>query len=351
MDSQIQRGGRKESGGTHPGSEEQAWFVLVTVTADMTRFARLALASIASLAVLGVSFGASEPAAAASSYTVSVAPTADTVALGETAIFRIRVEGQTASLPSFDFDVEGGTLAAVASIDPVAANVAEGAVFVTRETEGTARLTVRHGPEVLASGQAKFAPMGKVSVSITLEAGADAAARTWRFEVSSASGQVVASLSAGTSGDASTASVATGSLPYGYYTVRQVLGNDTALRCDEGAYYAVAAPVSGETTIELASNVAGVSFRIVPCLALPASPEVSIPVDSFAPGETPVSEVRGTRQEGPGSPLPPSAGNTAPGGQSNSFSMFALLLVTCAVATLLPVSAWSAATVRGRSQR
>ena len=89
----------------------------------------------------------------------------------------VKVEGQTAALPSFQYDVEGGVLAAVTSLDPTAANVAEGAVFITRENEGTARLTVRFGGEVLATGQARFANMGKVTVNLTVDAGPNAAAR------------------------------------------------------------------------------------------------------------------------------------------------------------------------------
>lgn len=326
----------------------------------MTRIARLVVASLVSLTVFGVSLAAGESASAAGAYTVSVAPAADTIPVGEIAVFRVRVEGQTASLPSFDFDVEGGTLAAVASIDPVAANIAEGAVFVTRDNEGTARLTVRNGSEVLATGQARFAMMGKVNVAVTLDAGPDAAARTWRFQVLSASGQVVTTLTANTSGDAATGSIATGALPYGFYTVRQVLGSDTATACAAGVHYAIAAPVSGETTVLLDAAVTTVSFSIAPCPDLPVAPGVSIPVDTiapgpagdgFLPGETPISEVRGTRQEGPGNPLPPSVGNTPPATASSSLNLFALLLVTCSAAMLLPAAAWSAATVRVHGKR
>jgi hypothetical protein len=326
----------------------------------MTRIARLAFASLVSMALLAAAFGRSGSAQAALPYSVSVVPTAETVALGEMAIFRVKVEGDTTSLPSFHFDVEGGTLAAVASIDPTAANVAEGAVFVTREGEGTARLTVRFGSEVLATGQARFAAMGKVTINVNLDADADSAARTWRYEILSTSGQVVSTLQANTSGDAPSMSVSTPVLPRGFYTVRQVLGSDTRTACTGGAFYEVAAPVSGETTIELSGANVAVDFTIRPCPGIPDL-GVIIPVDTLAPtpgfvgeaerlpGEPPISEVAGARDENPNFPLPPRVGNTPPPAETSN--LLALLLVTGAAAMFLPAAAWSAVTVRGRSKR
>lgn len=330
--------------------------------ADMTQIARFALASVVSIAILGAMLSVSGPAQAMTGYTVSVAAVSDTVAPGEMATFRVRVEGQTTSLPSFTFDVDGGSLAGVASIDPIAANVAEGTVFVRRESEGTARLSVRFGGETLATAEARFANLGAVDIAVALDAGPDAAARTWRFEVVTPGGQVVASLSASTSGDAPIDTVSTRGLPYGFYTVRQVLGNDTATSCEGGAFYRVAAPNGAQTTIELASTGARVSFQIVPCAALPAGLEVDIPVDTLAPaagsvgdpdvlpGETPVSEVRGARQAGPGNPLPPRTGNTAPATPSNS-NLVLLVLAIGAAATFFPAATFSASRVRGWRKR
>ncbi|MGE3077168.1 MAG: hypothetical protein AB7N24_19630 [Dehalococcoidia bacterium] len=328
----------------------------------MTRVVRFALFSLASVVFVTLAAGSFGSARAMAGYTVSVAPTSDTVPVGELAAFRVRVEGQTASLPSFNFNVEGGSLAGVASIDPTAANVAEGTVFVSRESEGTVRLDVTFGGEVLASGQARFAHVGDIDISVNLNADIDAAARTWRFEVLNTSGQVVATLSANTSGDAPHDLVRALNLPLGFYTVRQVLGGDTATTCDSGAFYRVLAPTSAQTTLELASNSVSVSFDIAPCPGIPDL-EVQIPVDTVAPsagiigdpdvlpGETPISEVRGTRQEGPGNPLPPALGNTAPvsGGQSHPLAM--LLILAAITAILLPASAWSAVAVRGRFNR
>ncbi len=330
--------------------------------ADMTRFARFAFVSLVSAVLLVLVTSAAGSARAMAGYSVSVAPTSDTVPVGELAAFRVRVEGQTAVLPSFNFDVEGGTLAGVASIDPTAANVAEGTVFVARESEGTVRLNVSFAGEVLASGQARFARVGDLNISVNLNADIDAAARTWRFEVVSSSGQVVTSLSANTSGDSPRDVVRAANLPLGFYTVRQVLGGDTATTCDSGAFYRVLAPTSAQTTLQLDSGTAAVNFEIAPCPGIP-SLEVQIPIDTIAPsagvvgepnvlpGETPVSEVRGAREAGPGNPLPPSVGNSAPLSNGNSNTIFLLFILAGLTATLLPVAAWSAVAVRGRDKR
>ncbi len=312
---------------------------------------------LAFAAAIGLVTSYSTPASAANSFTVSVSPNVEPVAVGSTAVFTIRVEGQTALLPSFNFEVEGGTLAGVASLDPTAANVAEGSVFVTRDSEGTARLNVLFGAQVLATGSARFAMLGTLNVSVTLDAGPDAAARTWRYEVLSSSGKVVGTFSAGTSGDAPSSVVSLPNLPYGFYTVRQILGNDTRSSCASGVFYQVASPVSAQTTLELSSAAAAVFFTITPCPDLPAGLSVSVPIDTLAPaagilgeadvlpGETPISEVRGTRQAGPGDPLPPSVGNSRPV-ESTRTNLFLFFLVIGTMATLVPVVAWSAITVR-----
>lgn len=310
---------------------------------------------------IGLMSSFSSPAHAANAFTVTVAPANEAVAVGSTAVFKIKVEGQTSTLPSFNFEVEGGTLAGVASLDPTAANVAEGSVFVTRETAGTAQLKVLFGSEVLATSTARFAMLGTLNVSVTLNAGPDAAARTWRYEVVSMSGQVVGTLTAATSGDAPSSLVSLPNLPYGFYTVRQVLGNDTRTACASGVFYQVASPVSGATTLELAAASANVAFTIAPCPDLPTDLNVSIPVDTIAPsggivgeadvlpGDTPISEVRGTRQEGPGNPLPPSVGNSLPI-QNSQTNLFLLLVVALATA-LVPVAAWSAVAVTSERKR
>jgi hypothetical protein len=268
----------------------------------------------------------------------------------------VKVQGQTAVLPSFSYDVQGGTVSAVTSLDPTAANVAEGAVFVTSNSEGTARLTVRFAGEVLATGEARFARLGRVNLAVTLDAGPDAAARTWRYEVVSASGQVVASLDANTSGDSPTSRVSTPALPFGPYTVRQVLGSDTRSACAAGVFYEAATPVS---TLELAASEANVQFTIRPCASLPTNIAVLIPIDTLEPaanvpaGQTPISEVRGARDEAPGvsaTPLAPRTGDSL-GAQPNSANISLLLLLLGAAATVLPAAGLSAAIIRRNTNR
>lgn len=323
----------------------------------MSPTTRLALLPLLLFAIVGALFAAA-PARGQAAFSVTATPTQAAVPVGGTAIFRIRVEGQTTTLPSFNFDVDGGALAGIASLDPTAANVAEGSVFVTRDSEGTARLTVRLGGQALATAEVRFARLGSVSVTVNLQADADAAARTWRYEVLSASGQVIASLTANTSGDSPVHRVTTAQLPYGFYTVRQVLGSDTRTACGSGAFYEVTAPTGAATTIELAAAAANVDFVIRPCPDLPRDLNVLIPIDTLSPapgivgeadvlpGETPISEVRGVREPGPGNPLPPRTGNTAPAGSEHSL----LLLALGAVATLGGAAA-SLATLKNRSRR
>lgn len=320
--------------------------------------ARLSALPLMTLLILGVAAAFGATARAAGPYTVTVSAATDPVAPGATAVFHVRVEGQTANLPSFAYDVTGGTVAGVASLDPTAANVAEGAVFVSRDSAGTATLNVRLGSTVLATSSVRFASLGSLNVRVTLNAGIDAAARTWRYEVVSASGQVVATLTANTSGDAPVSTVTATGLPFGFYTVRQVLGGDTRTACDGNAFYVVQAPVSAETTVELASAETSVAFTIAPCPGIPDL-EVSIPIDTIAqpgtvgdadvePGVTPISEVRGTRQEGPGEPLPPAAGNTmtAPGSSMNT-----LLLLLGGLGLLAPGATLLVAAQRTRREK
>jgi hypothetical protein len=325
----------------------------------------LLIALLASLAggLFLASFG---PALAAQPFTVTVAPKENAFPTGADAAFSVRVEGQTTALPSFDYSIEGGSLAGVLPPNPVAANVAEGTVFVNRATPGTARLTVSFGGEVLATAEARFGAVGQLQVHATLNAGPDAAARTWRYEVVAASGQVVSTLSLGTSGDSPTGTASTAALPHGSYTVRQVLSADTRTACATGAFYEVTAPAGAAATVQLSTDRATVAFTIRPCPDLPASLEVQIPVDTiapgsgggvvgdadFLPGEEPINEVRGAREPGPAAnvPLPPDTGNTLVGARSSN-SMPLLLLVTGAAVMSLSPLAWSASRASGRLKR
>ena len=68
------------------------------------------------------------------------------------------------------------------------------------------------------------------------------------------------------------------------------------------------------------------------------------------PGVTPVSEVRGTRQEGPGNPLPPTAGNaqiSEPDASSNTM----LFLLLGAFGLMAPGMGMLAVAYRNRRER
>lgn len=329
----------------------------------MTLPARILLIALLASLAAGLYLSAFGPAAAAQPFTVTLTPGASAFPTGTDAAFSVRVEGQTTTLPSFDYSIEGGSLSGVLPPNPVAANVAEGTVFVHRGTPGTARLTVSFAGEVLATAEARFGAVGQLRVQTTLDAGPDAAARTWRYEIVNASGQVVSTLSLSTSGDDATGVASTGALPHGLYTVRQVLGGDTRTACTTGAFYEVTAPVGASTIIQLDAGSATVAFTISPCPDLPASLSVQIPVDTiapgsggvvgepdFLPGEEPINEVRGAREAGPGAPLPPNTGNSLSGTRSQNFDPL-LLLVTGAAGMTLPLLAWSAIRVSNRSRR
>ena len=332
----------------------------------MTLPARILLIALLASLAAGLYLSAFGPAAAAQPFTVTVAPKQNAFPTGADAAFSVRVEGQTTALPSFDYSIEGGSLSGVLPPNPVAANVAEGTVFVNRATPGTARLTVSFAGEVLATAEARFGAVGHLQVQATLNAGPDAAARTWRYEVVDTSGQIVSTLSLSTSGDDATGIASTGAIPHGSYTVRQVLGGDTRTACAPGAFYEVTAPAGAATTIQLSQDVATVAFTIRPCPDLPASLEVQVPVDTITPGsgggvvgeadslpgEEPINEVRGAREPGPAanSPLPPSAGNTLSKASSSS-SISLLLLVTGAAVMSLSPLAWSASRASGRLKR
>lgn len=175
----------------------------------------------------------------------------------------------------------------------------------------------------IAAPRASAAESGVISVQVTLQADKAAAARTWRFEVVNLSGTVVETLSAGASGDRLNSTVTTGAIPHGFYTVRQVLTNDTKASCADGAFYEVTAPVSASTVVELAGPVLSVPFVIRPCAALPKDLNVQVPIDTIArpvggviddasvlPRPAVVDEVRGVRSGGPAAPLAPNTGTS-----------------------------------------
>lgn len=313
----------------------------------MTTFSRTVAPLIALLAIaLAAQASLSAPAArAASPYNVTISAQAAAYPAGGDGILTVHVEAADVSkLPAFTYDVEGGEIVNVGPLLPVNDSAAESTVHVTRSTAGVVRLRASFAGSDLATAEARFAEMGTVRVNIAFTgAGPDAAARTWRFEVRNASGTLVQALQAGTNGDELTTSVSTNPLPYGMYTVNQVLGNDTKLACGGGAFYAVTAPTGAETTVELAAAVTDVNFTIALCadapqLSFQAPVDPVAPSADVAPGETPINEVRGARAEGPGdaaaTPLPPRTGTgTETGSGLSLLLVLGALFVTAAPAT------------------
>jgi hypothetical protein len=317
----------------------------------MTTLSRFAFASLALIGLVVAALGARDSHAAAL-YTVSLTPPATTVPIGSDATFAVRLETTAATLPGLVFDVQGGVITGIVSPNVVSPGVATGAVHVTREMPGTAHLTASFAGQVLATSDLTFAQVGAVVVTVATDVTPDAAARTWRYEVVDTSGAVVDKLTVGTSGDAPRATATTRLLPYGYYTVRQVLGSDTKLACGSGAFYQVTGPVSGATTLELSASRADASFTIHLCDGAPAATQVDIPIDTVQPpaaggvlgdalpGEPPINEVRGVRQAGPGEVLPPNAGSgSEPGSPVELFLILAGAFLCIATPPLALVAA------------
>ena len=208
----------------------------------------------------------------------------------------------------------------------------------------------------LASAQSP-ATTGQLAVQVTLQAGPGAAARTWRFEVVTSAGAVAQTLSLGTSGDAPTSSEATSALPYGVYTVRQILGSDTKLVCDATSFYEVTAPAGAQIVVDLGSPRITVPFTVRPCAALPTKLKVQAPIDTAAPLPTPtpptLDEVRGSRSERPAAPLAPSTGDSAGASPSSASANDASLLLVLFVvtATFIPLAGFAIAHARQRSKR
>lgn len=329
----------------------------------MTTLLRFVTLAVLAFAGVGVFF-APGGAHAQQPFTVTVSAAATSYNVGEDAAFRIRINGTTTALPSFTYDVDGGAIEGVLPPTPVATNVAEGTVFVSRETAGTARLTVSFGGQALGSADVRFVGSGSIQVRATLNAGPDAAARTWRYEVVNATGSVVATMNISTSGDAPSGTGATAALPYGTYTVRQVLGSDTALSCAGGSFYAVSAPAGASTRVTLDAANRSAEFTIVPCPALPTDLQVQIPVDTIAPGgsggvvgeaeglvppgETPFSEVAGARSRGP-IPLPPNTGDSALAAETAGNPFVALAIGALAL-SLTTLGLWSRKAVAERQR-
>ena len=300
--------------------------------------------TLAAVVVLVAALAGYQSANASSLLTVSVL-VPPTVPAGFEAPAIIRVEGDQPELASLDYDISGGQIVGAVSLNAIAPGVAEGTVYVRRDTTGEATVTVRSQGVVAARGTVRFAAYGQITVGATLAADAHASARTWRFEVVDAAGAVVDSISAATSGDSPTGTATSAWLPYGSYTVRQVLGNDTRTSCTAGVFYAISSPAGGSTAVTLSGISANATFELRLCADAPASLGVSIPIDTIAADE-PISEVRGARQAG--SPLPPATGNGPASIVSSSARPSLVIAAFLLVAPALLAGALVAGGVRNR---
>lgn len=214
-------------------------------------------------------------------------------------------------------------------------------------------------PLVVSSNTASAADTGTITLTVTLQAGPESAARTWRFEVLNASGTVVESLNASTSGPKLSDTITSAPLAPGRYTVRQVLTNDTKTGCTPGAFFEVTAPVGASLVVEVAAAAVPVAFTIRPCAALPTDLNVQTPIDVVAPpsggviGEAEVlpdpviDEVRGARSEGP---LAPSTG-TSPLTRRPASTGFEPLLLLASILALSSSAGLAVAAVRQRHNR
>ncbi|MGI8926345.1 MAG: hypothetical protein ACR2HN_06830 [Tepidiformaceae bacterium] len=147
---------------------------------------------------------------------------------------------------------------------------------------------------------------GRVTVSATISPAAEAAGRTWRFEVVDARGAVVETLSLGTSADAPAGTAQGAPLAPGFYTVRQVLGKDTALACAEGVFYEVTSPAGALERVDLGPGGVRVAFSISLCQGS-GGLEGNRPIDTLAPASTGLDGAGGARVRG--APLPPATGS------------------------------------------
>ena len=261
-------------------------------TAQTTMLKRLALALIAALSLLSTISLASASAADAS---VELTPSAATFAAGADAMFHVTLSGET-DMYSLDYTAEGGMVSGALALNELGDGRLAGAVFVRRDTPGSATLVASHeGVEVVRS-TATFVEGAPVTVEVTLQAGPDAAARTWFFDILDASGAERAFVQVSTSGDRPTFAVASQPLPYGDYTVRAGLNKDIAADCSGSAFFAVM-PAEG-VSASISSGGAKVEFAVRTCAS------ESVPQGGDA------AEAAGS--QGQGDPLPPATGNGSP---------------------------------------
>lgn len=258
-------------------------------TAQTTMLKRLALALIGALSLLSTISLAS---ASADDASVELTPSAATFAAGADAMFHVTLSGDT-DIYSLDYVAEGGTVSGALALNELGDGRLAGSVFVRRDAPGSATLIASHEGMEVARSTAAFVEGAPVTVEVTLQAGPDAAARTWFFDILDASGTERAFVQVSTSGDRPTFAVASQSLPFGDYTVRPGLNKDIAGDCSGSAFFALT-PAEG-ASVTVSSGGASVAFAVRTCAS------ESVPQGGDA-GEAAASQ-------GQGDPLPPSTGN------------------------------------------
>ena len=137
-------------------------------------------------------------------------------------------------IPSFNYDVEGGSLAASlpSTPPPRTSPKAPSSSPAKPKAPPPDRPLRERSP---GDGNRRASPDGQVAVNVSLDAGPDAAARTGVTNPHCL-GAGSCTLVANTSGDSPESSSLPQQLPFGFYTVRQVLGSDTRTACSAGAF-------------------------------------------------------------------------------------------------------------------
>lgn len=251
------------------------------------------------------------PSARAQSQPIlSVAPLAAPIGVGEEAPFLVRVSGIDHAALDLRYAVEGGVLVGLLAPAQVGPSTFEAVAYVRRDIPGTVTLRVSLG-ELSASASVEAILAGRVRVRLLVQDVVEGASRTWPFEVVDTAGVVVdrvnVAASGGFPGFADTIL-----LPYGTYTVRQILGLDTGLECEDGRFFAVRQPPGAVLTVGVRGPRSEVEFVVDVCPTIAPPPTAS-------PTPTPVEAVAGERTPGPApTPRPPAAGTgvaPAPSGE------------------------------------
>lgn len=294
---------------------------------------RFALMIIATLSLFSIAV-----AHAQSDVSVRITPPGTPVAAGRQAILTVITTGADPSGLNLEYRVDGGQISGVLSLNETAPRIAQASVHVTRETPGDATLIASRAGVEVARATVTFVQGAPLALALHLDAPANAAARTFYFEVLDANGGLVDVVRMGTSGDAPRGAASTLPLPLADYLVRPALGHDVAASCGGRVFYAIT-PAAG-VQIALGTDWLA-SFDVRPCAVLPAGIGVDAPYDPYTPAPGIVDEVAGARTGA--APLPPATGSgqaekpepRLPDGHAHQlFGMFVVVVGLFAAGTL-----------------